>query len=174
MDVRNWGKNQSALTFYSRLLALPYFVAALWTHTLWDMQSALGLCALGIAWLWLTPRLYKGSGSANSWYVRAHFGQRIWLNRMSVPVPPEVHFRALAMAFAGVVGFGVAIWGATDANIVLAASGVAVAYAGRLGFLDQMAKLYAQMQNAHPVYKNWQRTPDNDNALGITKQVAKS
>jgi len=162
--ARMWQRSASPAGVTIRLACLISFAAALSTHTSLGVWAAL---ALGIGCLvclnslvFVLPSARRG----NSWAARACYGERIWMNRLAVPVPPEDVRPAIVLSVASMSGAAVLLAGAWMNSLLLAASGCAVYLAARLVFLDRMAALYVKMQSAHPLYRSWALRPDNDNS----------
>jgi len=149
-----------------RLFAPALLAAAIWSHASFGAGTAWAAAAAVIALLMTSPLIFPKSARPASWISRAAFGERIWLNRMSVPVPQAEHHAALVLTLVSLGGAGIGLWGAFSANMWLAATGVMVSLIARMVFFDRMAALYGMMRDAHPLYRFWSISPDNDNSLG--------
>lgn len=163
MPVSIWQRYTSPWSLYTRLAMLPFLLTAMASHAWLGTQAAIGLTLLIFVLLWATPRLLPASRNQNSWSARATFGERVWINRMAVPIPQDEAKTAMRLSLVTGAGFVVAVYGAVTVNPILAASGLIVTYAGKLAFLDRMAQLYGKMRDAHPLYRFWSISPDNDN-----------
>lgn len=148
-----------------RLFAPALLVGAIWSHEPFGAGTAWAASAAVIALLLTSPLLFPKTSRPTSWISRAAFGERIWLNRLSVPVPASEHQAAIVLTIVSLCGALVGLWGAFSSNPWLAGSGVAVSLVARLVFFDRMAALYDAMRTAHPLYRFWSVTPDNDNTL---------
>ncbi len=164
MDTATWQRHASPWSVYSRMATLPFLVLAIWSHSWFGPGPAiLGTLAIG-GWLWINPRLFPPPRTTDNWASRATFGERIWLNRLSVPIPEQEAQTALTLSLVTGVGFMAAIYGAIINDALIAIPGVLVTYVGKLVFLNRMVGLYARMKNAHPLYRFWSVVPDNDNS----------
>lgn len=167
MNARRWQRHASPLSVYSRMATLPVLILAIWSHTWIGAGLAVLATSVVLLWLWLTPRLFPAPTTPHSWAAKATFGERVWLNRLVVPIPQDDARTALILSLVIAVGFLVAMLGALQTNLWLALTGLIVTYAGKLTFLDRMVSLYERMQNAHPLYRFWATMPDNDNRRGL-------
>lgn len=164
MNTQVWQRNASPLSVYSRMATLPVLLLTIWSHV-WIGPVPAFLATLAvIVWLRLNPRLFAAPRNMTSWASRATLGERVWLNQRLVPIPPEDAQRALVLSVATGIGFIVALVGAYQTNLWLAVTGAIVTYAAKLVFLDRMVSLYDRMRDAHPLYRFWTETPDNDNS----------
>ncbi|WP_346896092.1 DUF6653 family protein [uncultured Roseibium sp.] len=163
MSPKVWNRHASPLSVYSRMATLPLLLLAIWSHVWIGAGLAALATGLVVVWLWLNPRLFSPPSYLGSWAAKATLGERIWLNRMLVPIPQEDAQKALLLSVVAGVGFLVAVLGAVETHLLLTLSGMIVTYAGKLVFLDRMVALYERMHDAHPLYRFWTSVPDNDN-----------
>jgi len=163
--ARMWQRSASAAGVAVRLACLISFAAALWTHSIFGIWIALALGIGCLAALNGLVFILPSTRRAESWAARASYGERIWMNRLAVPVPPDDVRPAIALSAASMAGAAVLLTGAWMNSVLLTASGCAVYLAARLVFLDRMAALYTRMQSAHPLYRSWALRPDNDNSF---------
>ncbi len=164
MDAEVWRRHASGWSVWTRFATLPVFFLAIWSHQWLGWLAACGLVALVVVWLWLNPRIFPAPKRFDSWHARATFGERIWLNRAIVPIPAAEARLALALSLVTGTGFVLGTWGAIENALTPTVAGGALTYAGKLAFLNRMARLYDRMRDAHPVYRSWSRIPDNDNS----------
>ncbi|ADZ71086.1 hypothetical protein SL003B_2663 [Polymorphum gilvum SL003B-26A1] len=170
MTARVWQRHASGWSVWTRFATLPFLLAAIWSHVWIGTAGAVTAVAAVAVWLWLNPRLFPPPRRTDRWHVRATFGERVWLNRMAVPIPPAEARAALALSLVTGAGFLAAVWGAAETNLLTTATGLVVTYVGKLAFLDRMVRLYETMKTAHPLYKAWSQVPVNDNRRGGTRR----
>lgn len=84
-------------------------------------------------------------------------GERVWLNRKHVPVPPQ--HRTVPNILSGVAAIGMlfVVWGVAALDIWLTLFGSALVYLAKLWFLDRMVWLYEEMKNAKREYREGAR-----------------
>ncbi|KZL16703.1 hypothetical protein PsAD2_03319 [Pseudovibrio axinellae] len=172
--VRNLNTQSAALTRLNkpknlivRALALPALLTPLWFQPQlgWFWAAALSLAA--VAWVWLIPPFTKKSTGAQTWLQKAILGERMWLNRIFVPIPTPYHQKALALLVIGLLAVAAAIWAASTNNLPVMLTGALLAYLAKFASLFVMVKIFEHMKNAHPLYKSWRNIPVNDNNLKV-------
>jgi len=151
-------------SLWARAVTLPLLVLALWSHQWIGIGGAAILTALVAIWGWAHPRLLPARGRTDTFYARAVFGERVWLNRFRVPIPREREIRALVMWGLIASGAVIGVWGAVSAVALAAIGGVVLALGARLAFHREMALLYRDMKREDPIYRSWERVAANDNA----------
>lgn len=163
MNSDVWKRHASGWSVWTRFATLPFLYLAVWSHTIYGWLTAAGFTAVVVIWLWLNPRLFPAPKTFESWHARAVLGERVWLNRAAIPVPHDENRKALALSAVAGIGFFVGLWGAASASVPLMVTGAAVTYTAKLAFLAVMVQIYDLMRNAHPLYRSWTLTPENDN-----------
>ncbi len=158
LDEAGWARHSNPLSGWTRAATLPALALVLWN------RDALGpwTWALAVAlflWTLLNPRLFPPPRDRTSWMTRATFGERIWLNRKSVPVP--LHYRRavtviLAISLAGLPLLG---WGLWTLNGWATLFGLTLALLGKFWFLDRMVWLHDDMREVDPMYAAWSNPP---------------
>lgn len=93
----------------------------------------------------MNPRAFPPSASTENWGSRAVLGERLWLARQDHPVPARHRdlprlLNAISAAGGLLLAYGLAVlvpWAAL--------TGLAIALAGKILFLDRMNRLVADM-----------------------------
>jgi hypothetical protein len=149
MDEDTWERHANPWSVWSRTTVLPGLILAAWSRV-WIGWWALVPGAIALLWTWLNPRLFGTPASLDSWASKCVLGERFWLNRDEEPVPE--HHRLAPHVLNAMAGIGnlVVIWGVVRLAIWPTLFGAALAYAGKLWFLDRMVWLYEDMRNATP------------------------
>lgn len=156
MDDRSWARHASDWSVYSRIAGgVGIFAALASGHAIgwWAVIP----CLLALAWTWLNPRLFPPPSRADGWAQRGVLGERVFLNRDRVPIPPE--FVRVAWISTGICALfvGVAIWGLVAGEIVTGAISWLAAMLAKIWFVDRCAMLWDLMKGHHPVYAAWER-----------------
>jgi hypothetical protein len=154
MDDATWQRHANPWSVWSRTTVLPLLILAAWSRVWlgWWCLVPVGLAAL---WTWLNPRLFSAPASLDTWASKSVMGERIWINRDAVPVPP--HHRRAPNVLNGVSALGTlfVVWGVVALQVWPTLFGLALVYAGKLWFLDRMVWLYEDMKGATPTYRSW-------------------
>jgi hypothetical protein len=82
-------------------------------------------------------------------------GERVWLNRDTIPVP--VYHRKIPNILSAVSGIGMlfVFWGVLVFDLWPPLFGMALVYSGKVWFLDRMVWLWQDMQDADTGYRLW-------------------
>lgn len=150
-----WDRHANPLSVYTRYSVLPLFVLAVWSRD-WIGWWALLPILLVAAWARINPHLFPPPATTHSWASRAVLGERVWLNRKSVPIPPEDARWALGLSVLNGLGLIPLAYGLWVLDPGWTAAGMAVIMIGKSWFLDRMTRLYDRMAD-HPDYAAWRR-----------------
>jgi hypothetical protein len=157
MNDAAWERHASPLSVWTRVITgLPIILFAVWSIRLLGWWS---LSTLGIAffWIWLNPRLFSPPGNTDNWASKTTFGERVWLNRSTCPIPRHHAQWARFLSIVAGLGFLVALIGALLNRILPTIAGGLVSWFGKMWFCDRMVWLYEDMKGTHPEYGSWLR-----------------
>lgn len=154
MDERTWARHANPWSVWTRNTGLPLLVLAIWSRV-WLGGWAIVPLLLVVLWIWLNPRLFPVPSSTDSWASKAVLGERVWMNRGQVPVPP--HHRRVPHLLAALAALGVPFlaWGLYHLRPWPTLFGLLLVFSGKLWFLDRMVWLYEDMKDLHPDYRRW-------------------
>ncbi len=154
MSEATWKRHASPWSVWTRLPTLPLLAIAVWSRA-WIGWWCLAPIALLIAWTVANPRAFAPPSSTDNWASMATFGERIWLNRKSQPIP-EHHARFAAMLnLVSALGLIPLIQGLFAYNILATILGLVLIIVGKLWFLDRMVWLYQDMKDGNREYASW-------------------
>lgn len=156
MDEETWKRHASPWSVWTRVVSLPLLLAAIWSHD-WIGVWALVPVTIVILWLWLNPRLFPAPARTDTWSAMATFGERVWLNRKSIPIPHHHARMAHLLTAISACGFAVALAGALMTNLLLTTAGGLIAWFAKMWFCDRMVWLFDEMKDKHPPYAEWLR-----------------
>lgn len=156
MDDETWAHHANPWSVYSRMTAMPLLTFAILSRV-WIGWWALAAFAVVILWIWWNPRAFAAPSHTNHWAAHGVFGERVFLNRRSVPIPD--HHVAWAYGLTWVSASGVLPWlyGLWAINLWAAALGMVLIVGGKIWFVDRMAWLYQDMKDTNAAYSDWQR-----------------
>lgn len=156
MSQRTWARHANPLSVYTRIIGGTPVFLALWSPFWigWWGTAAIALAAL---WIWLNPRLFQPPMHTRDWGTRGVLGERVFLNRATVPIPRE-HATVAHIA----TGLSVTFIIATAAAFVLGHFWMAftawhAATVAKLWFCDRMVWLWQDMKDATDPYRAWDR-----------------
>ncbi len=156
MDDAAWARHANPLSIYTRIPILPLLSLAIFSRV-WLGWLTLLAVALVLLWTWLNPRAFAPPAHTESWAARGTFGERVFLNRARIPIPPHHARWGIALAGASALGFPPWLYGlwALDAGWLL--FGLTLLVGAKLWFVDRMGWLYQDMHSADPAYTAWHR-----------------
>ncbi len=146
-----------------KVIAPGLMTALLWSQIGIGLPGAVALTLLAILALFSARRVLDGVALPGTWAREAGFGERIWLNRLLVPIPVELNSRLTALYLVFWTGVLTALIGGLMGNLVLSLTGLLVAYTAQLVCFQKLADLYRVMRNRDPLYRFWTAAPVNDN-----------
>ena len=156
MDDAAWARHANPWSVWSRFTCLPLLALAVWSRT-WLGWWALVPLALALVWTWYNPRAFAPPATTDTWASKGTFGERVFLNRKTVPVSRH-HVRAgkVLTAFSA-VGMAMLIYGLVVLDAWATVGGLLVAIGSKAWFVDRMVWLYEDMKDATPEYADWLR-----------------
>ena len=154
MSDEVWARHANPWSVWTRFTVLPLFVVAIWSRD-WIGWWAVLPSAAVVIWTWLNPRLFPKPGSTDNWASKAVLGERVWLNRESIPVPSHHKNLARAPAVISALGTIVLVWGVIDLAFWPTLLGSVLVYSGKVWFLGRMVWLYEDMKDVDPRYRSW-------------------
>jgi len=156
MDDAAWARHANPWSVYSRMSILPLMTLAIYSRV-WLGWGALLPVALVVLWTWWNSRAFAPPSSTESWAAHGTFGERVFLNRKTVPIPSHHTRWAIALGVVSGVVMVPWIWGLWQLDPGMTLFGLSLMIGGKLWFVDRMVWLYQDMKDAHPDYAAWAR-----------------
>lgn len=154
LDDATWLRHANPWSVWSRNTGLPLLILAFWSRT-WIGWWSIVPILVAVAWTWLNPRLFSAPASTDHWSSRAVLGERIWLARKEVPVPPHHRVTPNVLSAVAALGAILVVIGVVLLELWPTLLGAALVYAGKLWFLDRMVWLYQDARNLSEDYQRW-------------------
>ncbi|MDD4138042.1 MAG: hypothetical protein PHT99_09160 [Methanoregula sp.] len=158
LDDETWLRHANPWSVTLRNTVLPVLVLAFWSR-LWLGWWAGIPVAVALLWMWANPRIFPAQQSLDHWASKAVLGERVWLNRDVVPVPPHHRFVPNILSLVSGLGMLFVLWGVLVFDPWPTVFGMALVYCGKLWFLDRMVWLWEDMKDATPEYRSWGIVP---------------
>ena len=84
MDDVTWLHHANPWSVILRFSVLPLIILAFWSR-LWLGWWAVVPVSLALVWTWANPRVFQAPWSLDHWTSKGVLGERVWLNRDTVP-----------------------------------------------------------------------------------------
>ena len=154
MDDETWEGHANPWCFWTRLSVMPLLFLAIWSRVWLGWWSLIGV-AIALLWTWFNARIFPKPKSTDNWMSKGVFGERVWIDRNEIPIPPRHrHFPQFLTAISA-VGLPVSAWGLFQLDLYWTGLGLLLIYVGKLWFFDRMVWLYEDMKDANPTYRSW-------------------
>ena len=153
LNDRGWMRHANPWSVYTRYLALPMLVLAIWSRS-WVGGWYLAGVAAAIGWIFLNPILFSPPVSTRNWASRAVLGERVWLDRKNRPLPAQ-HANAVIPVsnLFSAIGFAAALFGAWKFDATLAIGGTLVTILAKSWFLDRMVWIWLDVKDTAEEYR---------------------
>lgn len=163
MDDRIWDRHANPWSGWSRIVAGPLLILALYSRA-WIGWLSLPAIGAGLAWIWLNPRVFPPPRDYNSWAARGVLGERWFLARHRAPIP--THHRRVAWALTALSALGLPslVYGLWVLDPGWTVAGAVLVILPKIWFVDRMVWLYRDMTGSEP------GTPLTDPALPPLKE----
>ena len=151
-----WMRHANPRSVWTRFTCVSLVALAVWSRA-WIGWYGLIPIGLAIAWTWLNPRLFGVPTSTRNWASRSVFGERIWTDRRSTPVPDQFDslMPNLANAYS-CIGLAMLVYGLVTLNVWITIAGIVIVHGGKLWYLDWMVLLFEDMKQRNAEYAGWE------------------
>ena len=148
MDDAAWARHANPLSVFSRFAILPVLALAAWSRVWLGWWALLPVVAV-LAFTVLNSRLFPTvTGDPSGWAGRGTAGERLWLNRRTVPVPRHHLLPCHLLAGVSAAGLGLLAWALWRLEPWAVLSGLALSMGAKAWFVDRMVWLYDDMRRA--------------------------
>ncbi len=154
MSDEVWMRHANPWSVWTRFSVLPLLVVAIWSRV-WIGWFSLGPIALSLLWTWYNPRAFPKPTSTQNWASKAVFGERVWLQRDTIPVPDRHRQVPHILNLVSAVGAIVLGWGLWQLQLWPTVTGMLLVMLGKLWFVDRMVWLYEDMKDRDREYQSW-------------------
>ncbi len=155
MSDATWKRHANPWSVWTRFATIPFVALAIWSR---DWIGAWSFIPIGllVIWLLLNPKIFPAPKSTKNWASKATFGERVWLNRKTLPIPKHHAIASFITTTLAGIGTVLAVYGLYFLDIWPTVTGVILIYLGKMWFLDRMVWLYEDMKNRSEDYASWE------------------
>ncbi|MHA1523666.1 MAG: DUF6653 family protein [Alphaproteobacteria bacterium] len=154
MDDAAWARHANPWSVWTRVPILPLLVLAIWSRAWvgwWCFAPISGL----VVWIFINPRAFARPVSTDNWGSMATFGERIWINQKSLPIPR--HHARMTQMLNAVTALAMVplVYGLVTFAPLIAGLSVVLVILSKLWFLDRMVWLFHDMKDRDSRYAAW-------------------
>lgn len=154
MNEDSWERHSNPWSVYTRFLIMPLMSLAFWSREWLEYYSLLPI-ALSFVWVWVNPRVFGAPSSTNNWASMGTFGERIYLERKTNPLPEHHVLPTTFLQIMSGLGMPIFIYGLYSLNIWALVLGNLWVMVFKAWFVDRMVWLYSDMKETKPEYLSW-------------------
>ena len=147
MDDETWARHANPWSVYSRFTCLPLIVLAIWSRVWIGWWSLIPL-ALALFWTWYNPRAFPPIDKTDGWAFKGTQGERLFLNRKRVPIPPHHQAMATRLTLLSMAGVVIIIYGLVVLNPWATLCGLLLAIITKVWFVDRMVWMFDDHQRS--------------------------
>ena len=149
MDEATWQRHANPWSVWTRYLIMPLLVLAIWSRAWIGWWSLLPI-GLILLWTWVNPRAFPPPRAIDNWASKGVMGERLWLNRARVRIPPRHRVVPHVLSAIALLGAIVLTWGLIRLELWPTIAGTAIVYLAKTWFVDRMVWLYEDAQRGEP------------------------
>ena len=151
-----WMRHANPASVVTRFSCLSLLAVAIWSRSWIGWYSVIAIVAATV-WIFVNPRVFGVPASTRNWFSRCVFGERIWVDRASIELPPQ--FRSSIPNLTDLyscIGLAFLTVGLIASEVWLVVAGLVITHGGKLWYLDRMVLLYETMKQDNPEYARWE------------------
>jgi hypothetical protein len=152
----NWTRHANPVSVWTRFAVLPLLALSVWSRD-WIGWWSLIPVALSLVFLMVNPLLFSEPRSTRNWASKGVFGERVWSERRTVPVPGQFTARVLNVAnVLQFAGLALLVYGLVRLDVLHTIAGLVLAQTAKAWYIDRQVLLFEEMKGRHPQYAEWE------------------
>lgn len=155
LEGENWARHANPLSVWTRFAVLPLLALSIWSRD-WIGWWCLAPIVASLVFMMVNPLLFPKPRSTRNWASKCVFGERVWSERNTVPVPDQFTARVPNVTYAiQIAGFALLTFGLVRLDVVDTVAGLVIVLIAKAWFLDRQVLLFEDMKGRHPQYASW-------------------
>ena len=152
----SWARHANPVSVWTRFAVLPMLALSIWSRD-WIGWWSIVPIVLSLIFLMVNPLLFPKPRSTRNWASRGVFGERVWAERTTVPVPRQFTPAVLNVTYGiQIVGAAVLAYGLVRLDVVDTVAGLVILQTAKSWFIDRQVLLFEDMKNRHSEYARWE------------------
>jgi len=155
LEGENWTRHANPWSVWTRFAVLPLIALSIWSRD-WIGWWCLVPIVLSLVFMMVNPLLFPKPRSTRHWTSKAVFGERVWSERTTVPVPAQFTAKPLTMTYVfQAAGAALLAYGLVRLNLIDTVAGILLVQVAKAWYVDRQVLLYEDMKGRHPQYAEW-------------------
>jgi hypothetical protein len=156
LEGESWVRHANPISVATRFAVLPLLALSIWSRD-WIGWWCLLPIVLSLVFMMVNPLLFPKPRSTRNWASKGVFGERVWSERTTVPVPPQFTAGPLTATYAiQAVGAVVLVVGLVRLDVIETIAGMVILQAAKAWYIDRQVLLFEDMKNRHQPYAEWE------------------
>jgi hypothetical protein len=152
----NWTRHANPVSVATRFAVLPLLALSIWSRD-WIGWWSLVPIVLSLVFMMINPLLFAKPRSTRNWASRGVFGERVWSERLRVPVPEQFNARVLNVTYAiQLIGAAALTYGLVRYDLIVTLAGLVILQTAKAWYIDRQVLLFEDMKARHPEYAKWE------------------
>jgi hypothetical protein len=151
----SWMRHANPTSVWTRFLALPLLVVALWSRD-WIGWLSLIPIVLSLVWMAINPVFFAKPRSTRNWASKGVLGERVWAEGDKATFPAQFKSRVTTVAAVyQTIGVWILGYGLIVLNPLAAVAGLLIVQGGKAWYIDRMVLLFEDMKGRNAEYASW-------------------
>jgi len=152
----SWTRHANPVSVATRFAVLPLLALSIWSRDWIGWWSLLPI-VLSLVFMMVNPLLFPKPSSTRNWASKGVFGERVWSERNTVPVPGQFNPRILRVTYVIQAAGAVALaYGLIRFDLVATLSGLVILQTAKAWYIDRQVLLYEDMKQRNSEYASWE------------------
>jgi hypothetical protein len=156
LEGENWTRHANPWSVWTRFAVLPLIALAIWSRD-WIGWWCLVPIVLSLVFMMVNPLLFPKPRTTRHWTSKSVFGERVWSERTTVPVPAQFTTKPLTVTYVfQAAGAALLAYGLVRLNVIDTVAGILILQVAKAWYLDRQVLLYEEMKGRHAQYATWE------------------
>jgi hypothetical protein len=152
----SWARHANPVSVVTRFAVLPLLALSIWSRD-WIGWWSLVPIMLSLAFMMVNPLLFSEPRSTRNWASKGVFGERVWSERNTVPVPAQFNHHVFRVTYAvQTAGAAALAYGLVRFDLIATVAGLVILQTAKAWYIDRQVLLYEDMKQRNAEYASWE------------------